>query len=106
MRLRLLALMPALIMAAKAAHAQSLDSAGNWPALGTALIAVMAITLVALAIGVWRLTERVAKCCESGDAAIRGYLFSHLPTLYREGGGSGTYALTKLGNFGRTHPAS
>lgn len=102
MRLRLLALMPALLMAAKAAHAQSFDSVGYSPAFGTVLIAVMAIALVGLAIGVWRLTERVAKCCRSGDAAIRGYLFPLLPTLYREGGGSGTYALTKLGNFGRT----
>ena len=102
MRLRPLALIPALLVATKTAHAQSLDSVGSWPALAVALIAVMAIALVALAIGAWRLSDRVAKCCRSGDAAIRGYLLPLLPTLYSEGTGSGTYALTKLGNFGRT----
>jgi hypothetical protein len=102
MRFRLLALVPALLVVAKAAHAQSPDSVGNWQALAVVLIAVMAVALVALAIGAWRLSDRVAKCCRSGDAAIRGYLFPLLPTQYKEGTGSGTYLLTRLGNFGRT----
>jgi hypothetical protein len=67
----------------------------------TILLAVIAATLVALAIGAWRLIGQLAKCCARNDAAIRGWLFPVLPILYREGSGEAGI-LARLGNFGRT----
>ena len=67
----------------------------------TILIAVIAATLIALTVAVWRLVGQLARCCAKNDAAIRGYLFPVVPILYREGTGEAGI-FTRLGNFGRT----
>jgi hypothetical protein len=67
----------------------------------TILIAVVAATLIALTVAVWRLVGQLARCCNKNDAAIRGWLFPIVPILYREGSGEAAI-LTRLGNFGRT----
>jgi hypothetical protein len=101
MRIGLSAVAGAMLLS-DAAFAQSTAASAGWTAPTVALVAITAIALAALAIGVWRLSDRVAKCCErSGDAAIRGYLFPVAPVLYRQGGG-GADILIKLGNFGRS----
>jgi hypothetical protein len=65
------------------------------------LIAVIAVTLIALTVAVWRLVGHLARCCAKNDAAIRGWLFPVVPILYREGTGEAGI-LARLGNFGRT----
>jgi hypothetical protein len=67
----------------------------------TILLAVIAATLIALAVGMWRLIAQLAKCCARNDAVVRGYLFPVAPILYREGSGEAAI-LARLGNFGRT----
>lgn len=67
----------------------------------TILIAVIAATLIALTVGVWRLAGQLVRCCARNDAAIRGWLFPVVPILYREGTGEAGI-LARLGNFGRT----
>ena len=101
MRAFLLALTATLALFGRAAFAQGPESTFDASALLTLIVALIAVTLVALAIGVWRLAERVARCCAKSDQAIRSYLFPVRPALYKEGGG-GAYVLTRLGNFGRT----
>ncbi len=67
----------------------------------TILIAVIAATLIALTVGVWRLVGQLVRCCARNDAANRGWLFPVVPILYREGTGEAGI-LARLGNFGRT----
>jgi hypothetical protein len=102
MRARLFAVAAAMATAGKAAFAQAPQPSTDWAAPTAIFIAIIAIVLVALAIGVWRLAANVAKCCaRESDKTIRGYLFPLAPELYKEGGG-GAFVLTRLGNFGRT----
>ena len=67
----------------------------------TILVAVIAVTLIALTVGVWRLIGQLARCCTRNDAAVRGWLFPDNPILYRQGTGEADF-IVRLGNFGRT----
>ncbi|HET6159848.1 MAG TPA: hypothetical protein VFE34_15995 [Dongiaceae bacterium] len=101
MRARLLAIALLTIAVGNAASAQEPQSFADWT-LSTIFTAIIAVALIALAIGVWRLIVVTARCCgKESDKTIRGYLFPLAPALYKEGSG-GAYILTKLGNFGRT----
>ncbi|MGH6892286.1 MAG: hypothetical protein ACREEP_08535 [Dongiaceae bacterium] len=106
LRARLFIAALAVAMIGHGAFAQSLQPATTFSSdqigLVTIIITVIAVALIILTIGVWRLAATAAKCCtRESDKVIRGYLFPLAPDLFREGGG-GTFVLTKLGNFGRT----